>query len=300
MNAGAGPPLDLRKLRYFVAVAEELHFGRAAERLYITQPVLSRQIRQLEQELGADLLARTSRSVALTAAGEQLLEEARALLAAADAARRRLQGAAGGRPALTVGFFVGDSFTDALRRFRAACPEADVHLHRIYWHDQVDVLQDGRVDVAFVHLPIDEQGLELIPVRREPRVAVLSESHPAADARVVGIADLADDPVVIQRGASEAWQAFHNVDPRPDGHRPRSGPEVDNIEEKLEQVAAGAAISFLPASAAAAYVKPGVVYVPVSDIPPIQICLAWPTERRSPYVDAFVRAVRRDVVASAR
>ena len=95
-------------------------------------------------------------------------------------------------------------------------------------------------------------------------------------------------------------EAFHNVDPRPDGHRPRSGPEVDNIEEKLEQVAAGAAISFLPASAAAAYVKPGVVFVPVSDIPPIQICLAWPTERRSAYVDAFVRAVRRDVVASAR
>lgn len=297
MGLAAGPPMDLRKLRYFVAVAEELHFSRAAERLYITQPVLSRQIRQLEQELGTELLTRTSRNVALTAAGEQLLEEARSLLAAAEAASRRLQVAAGGRPTLTVGFFVGDSFTNALRRFAAACPEVDVHLHRIYWHDQVDRLHDGRVDVAFVHLPIDEEGLKLIPVREEPRVAVLSDCHPAAGADVIGVADVADDPVIIHRGASETWQAFHNVDPRPDGHHPRAGPEADNIEEKVELVATGAAISFLPASAAAAYVKPGVVYVPVADIPPIRICLAWPTNRRGRYVDAFVQAVRQDVVA---
>jgi DNA-binding transcriptional LysR family regulator len=292
MGLGSGPPLDLRKLRYFVAVAEELHFGRAADRLYITQPVLSRQIRQLEQELGTQLLARTSRNVALTAAGEQLLEEARALLAAADATRRRLQDAAGGRISLTVGFFVGDSFTDALRRFAAEVPTAEVHLHRIYWHDQVDVLHDGRVDVAFVHLPIDDRGLELMPVRSEPRLAALPAAHPAAGRREIGIDDLADDPVIIQRGASEAWQAFHNVDPRPDGSSPRRGPEVDNIEEKLELVAAGAAVSFVPASSAAAYVKPGVVYVPVSDIPPIEICLAWKADRRSELVDTFVRAVR--------
>lgn len=299
MGLGSGPPLDLRKLRYFVAVAEELHFGRAADRLYITQSVLSRQIRQLEQELGTQLFARTSRNVALTAAGEHLLEEARALLASADAARRRLQDAAGGHPTLTVGFFVGDSFTEALRRFVAEVPGADVHLHRIYWHDQIEVLHDGRVDVAFMHLPIDERGLELMPVRLESRLAALPVTHPAAAKSEISIEDLADDPVIIQRGASEAWQAFHNVDPRPDGSSPRRGPEVDNIEEKLELVAAGAAVSFVPASAAAAYVKPGVVYVPVSDIAPIEICLAWKADRRSQLVETFVRAVRRTAAAGA-
>lgn len=295
---GVGPPLDLRKLSYFVAVAEELHFGRAADRLYITQPVLSRQIRRLEQELDAELFVRTSRSVVLTEAGAHLLEESRALLASADAARRRLQGIAGGHATLTVGFFGGDEFTNALRRFAAARPEAEVHLHRMYWHDQVELLHDGRVDVAFVHLPIDEHGLELLPVRREPRVAVLAASHPAACREEIGIDDLADEPMISHRSASDAWQAFHNVDPRPDGRHPRLGPQVDNLEEKLELVAAGTAISVVPASVAATYVKPGVVYVPITDIPPIQICLAWKADRRSELVDTFVGAVRATTSAA--
>src|SRR3981189_2686799 len=111
MGLGSGPPLDLRTLRYFVAVAEELHFGRAAERLYIAQPVLSRQIRKLEQELGTELLLRTSRSVALTPAGVRLLDEAGSLLAAAEVTRRRIGDIAGERAELTIGFFTGDEFT---------------------------------------------------------------------------------------------------------------------------------------------------------------------------------------------
>lgn len=299
MGLGRAPQLDLRKLGYFVAVAEELHFGRAASRLYITQPVLSRQISQLEDELGTRLLTRTTRKVELTTAGEQLLEEARSLLAAADGVSRRMQGVADGTTTLTVGFFVGDSFTPALQRFSATRPDVAIDLLRIYWHDQVDVLHDGRADVAFVHLPIEEKELSIWPVRSEPRLAVLPAGHPVAAQEEATIADLADDPVVLQRGASDAWQAFHNVDPRPDGRRARRGPEVDNIEEKLEQVAAGRAVSFVPASAAAAYVKPGVSYVPVSDIPPIQICLACSAARRSGLIDAFVRAVRATVPGAA-
>ena len=102
MGLEQGPPLDLRKLRYFVAVAEELHFGRAAERLYVAQPVLSRQVRKLEQELGTDLLLRTSRSVTLTPAGLRLLDEARSLLAAAELARRHIDDIAGERAELTI------------------------------------------------------------------------------------------------------------------------------------------------------------------------------------------------------
>jgi DNA-binding transcriptional LysR family regulator len=291
MGLDSGRPLDLRKLRYFVAVAEELHFGRAAERLYIAQPVLSRQIRKLELELGTDLLLRTSRNVTLTPAGLQVLAEARSLLAAADATRRRIEDVASGEATLTVGFFVGDSFTVALEAFGARHPDVAIDLLRVYWDDQTEVLLDGRADVAFVHLPVDHEGLELLPVRSEPRVAVLPVGHPAAGEPEISIAELADDPVIIQRGATPVWQAFHNVDPRPDGRQPRPGPAVDNLEEKLQHVAAGRAISFVPASVAAAFAQPGIAYVPVTDIPPIKICLAWKSGPPSPLVAAFVNAV---------
>jgi DNA-binding transcriptional LysR family regulator len=296
MDRELGAPLDLRKLRYFVAVAEELHFGRAAERLYIAQPVLSRQIRKLEQELGVELLVRSSRRVALTPAGLQLMEEARSLLASADATRRRIGNIADDQPVLTIGFFVGDEFTAARKAFSARNPDVAIKLHRTYWNDQTELLREGRVDVAFVHLPIDDRELELIPVRSEPRVAVLPEGHPCARKREISISELADDPVIIQRGATPAWQAFHNVDPRPDGTQPRSGPAVDNLEEKLQHVAAGGAVSFLPACVAAAVVQPGVVYVPVNDIPPIPICLAWRADHPSQLVMSF----RACVVEAAR
>jgi DNA-binding transcriptional LysR family regulator len=291
MGLEPGPPLDLRKLRYFVAVAEELHFGRAAQRLYIAQPVLSRQIRKLEQELGTDLLARTSRDVTLTPVGRQVLTEAKSLLAAADATRRRIEELASGQAALTIGFFVGDEFTAALEAFGADYPDVALDMLRVYWHDQTEVLLDGRADVAFVHLPVDDEGLELLPVRSEPRVAVLPLGHPAAGKPEISIAELADDPVIIQRGATPSWQAFHNVDPRPDGRQPRPGPQVDNLEEKLQHIAAGRAISFVPVSVASVVAQPGIAYVPVTDIPPIKICLAWKSGPPSPLVAAFVQAV---------
>jgi DNA-binding transcriptional LysR family regulator len=289
----AGQPLDLRRLRYFVAVAEELHFGRAALRLYIAQPVLSRHIRKLEQELSTQLFVRDSHNVRLTPAGERLLEEGRQLLAAADAARRRMQGAALGEATLTVGFFVGDYFTPALVAFSERRPEVTVALLRIYWHDQIEVLHSGRADVAFVHGPVDPTDLELLPVRAEPRVAVLPATHPLAARPEISIEELTEEPVIEQHGAPPAWEAFHNVDPRPDGSSPRRGPRVDNIEEKLQLVAAGRAISFLPASAAAAVVHAGVAFVPVSDIPPIQISLAWTAGRGSGVIEDFVDAVAR-------
>lgn len=300
MGSGSTAPLDLRKLRYFVAVAEELHFGRAADRLYITQPVLSRQVRQLEQELGTELLDRSSRRVELTEAGRLLLDEGRALLDASDAARRRMQGVADGVAVLRIGFFVGDDFSSALRAFQAEQEErVEIELHRIYWDSQVDLLHKGLVDVAFVHLPIEQDGLELFPVRAEPRVAVLPRDHPEASAESTTIAALAEDPVIIQRGAPAAWQAFHNVDPRADGRHPVAGPAVDCIEEKLELVAAGQGISFVPASSAAVFLNANVAYVPVSDIPPIQICLAWREGDRSPLVRCFAAAVRSEVEKNA-
>lgn len=123
--------LDLRKVRYFVAVAELLHFGRAAERLHIAQPVLSRQIRALEKDMGAPLFERDSHGVTLTAAGRQLLDDAQQLLAAADATRRRVRRPPHGPRRLVVGFRAGVVATRALRAFGAAHPDVEVHARRV-------------------------------------------------------------------------------------------------------------------------------------------------------------------------
>jgi hypothetical protein len=156
------------------------------------------------------------------------------------------------------------------------------------------VLLDGAADVAFVHLPIDERGLELEPLYAEERVALLAADHPLAGQASISIAQLADDPVVLHRGATDAWEAFHNQNPRPDGHVAPQGPTVSNPEEKLELIAAGAAISFVPKSvAAAADHQPGVAIVQVSDIPPTQVCLASNSARHSPLIAGFADAGAR-------
>lgn len=292
--------LDLRKLRYFVAVADGLHFGKAAERLYIAQPVLSRQIRKLEQELGAELLVRSSRRVELTDAGRQLLGEARPLLAAAEAASRRVRRAADGIATLTVGFFIGDPISEARLAFGAARPDVSVDFMRIYWSDQTEVLLDARADVAFVHLPIDEEGLALARLYSAPRVALLAADHPLAGRKEISIAELADDPVIQHRGASPTWESFHNTDPRPGGRRPRPGPTVSNLEEKLHHVATGRAICFVPMSAVTAMqLPPDVTAVSVSDIAPTEVCLAWKAARESSLIAAFVDAARTVLVQAA-
>src|ERR1700722_13743772 len=142
--------LDLRKVRYFVAVAEQLNFGRAAQALHIAQPVLSRQIRALEQELKVRLLERDKRATRLTPAGEALLEDGRALLAAADAARRRVSDADAGTRVFTVGFMPGLIVTPAVREFSRLHPEVRVEVLRTDWLNQTDTIHDGTVDVGYL------------------------------------------------------------------------------------------------------------------------------------------------------
>jgi DNA-binding transcriptional LysR family regulator len=296
--------LDLRRLRYFVAVAQELHFGRAASRLYVAQAVLSRQVQKLEHELGADLFVRSSRRVELTDAGRQLLQDAEPLLAAANAAIRRVRRAAEGVRTLTIGFFIGDPISRLTKAFAVSHPDVVVDVVRIYWSDQTAVLLGTQVEAAFVHLPIDDESLTLTRLYSAPRVALLPAKHPLSDREALSITELADDPVVLHRGASPTWEAWHNTDPRPDGRRPRPGPFVSNLEEKLEVVASGRAISFVPATAAAAVqLGPDVVAIPVTDVPPTEVCLAWKAERESNTILALAetaRGVFADSPAAAR
>ena len=165
--------LDLRKLRYFVAVADRLHFGRAADELHIAQPALSRQIRALEQDLGASLFTRDRHGVALTDAGRQLLADAGPLLASAHAVRRRVTVAARGSRRLAVGFRAGIPVIPATRAFEARHPDVVVDVQRMEWDDQAPMLLDGRVDVGYVRLPIDETGLRVTPLYTEPLMVVL-------------------------------------------------------------------------------------------------------------------------------
>jgi len=275
--------LDLRKLRYFAAVADTLHFGRAADELHIAQPVLSRQIRALEKDLGTPLLTRDSHGVALTDAGRQLLTDAGPLLASAHAVRHRVTVAAQGSRRLMVGFRAGIVATPAVRQFAVRHPDVLVDLWRIEGDDQAAMLLDGRIDVGYVRLPIDEAGLRVTPLYTEPRVAVLPAGHRLAGKEQITEADLAGEPLL--------WHAGTSTQPTRRPH-PDAGYRVRGVDETLEHVAAGRGISFLAGSAAVFYSHPEVRYVPIPDLAPDQVCLAVAESRTSPLVDDFLSAAQ--------
>lgn len=275
--------LDLRKLRYFVAVADRLHFGRAADELHIAQPVLSRQIRALEQDLGASLFTRDRHGVALTDAGRQLLADTGPLLASAHAVRRRVTVAARGSRRLMVGFRAGIAVTPAVRLFADRHPDVLVDVQRIEWDDQAAMLLDGRIDIGYVRLPIDEAGLRVTPLYTEPRVAVLPAGHRLAGRERIAQADLAGEPLV--------WHADAGTQPTRRPH-PNAGYLVRGVDETLEHVAAGRGISFLARSATVFYSHPEVSCVPVPDLAPEQVCLAVAESRTSLLVDAFLAAAQ--------
>ncbi|MEV7682107.1 LysR substrate-binding domain-containing protein [Streptomyces sp. NPDC088341] len=275
--------LDLRKLRYFVAVADHLHFGRAADELHIAQPALSRQIRALEQDLGASLFTRDRHGVELTDAGRQLLADAGPLLASTHAIRRRVSAAVDGKRRLMVGFRAGIAVTPAARAFEDRHPDVVVDVQRIEGDDQAAMLLDGRIDVGYVRLPIDEAGLRVTPLYTEPRVAVLPAGHRLAGKEEVTEADLAGEPLL--------WHGDPSTQPTKPP-LPNAGYPVRGVDETLEHVAAGRGISFLARSASVFYSHPDVVYVPIPGLAPDQVCLAVAASHTSPVVDDFVTAAR--------
>jgi len=284
--------VDLRKLRYFVAVAEESHFGRAAERLHITQPVLSRQIRALERELGARLFSRGKQATELTAPGRQLLEDARPLLASALALARRVQRAAHGTATFTVGFMPGITVTGAVRDFTARHPELEVRVVRTSWDTQVRAVHEGLLDISFVRLPVDRRGLTLRPVFCEPRVAVLPARHRLAGKQSIGIADLAAERLLQDPDAVPEWRDLPDrISDEEAGPRPAFG----SVEEKLEHVATSGGVLVLPLSTAAYYTHTDVAHVSIEDIGPNEVCLAWSADRDSPLMPEFA-----DVTAAAQ
>jgi DNA-binding transcriptional LysR family regulator len=275
--------LETRELRYFVAVAEELHFGRAAERLGIAQPPLSRAIRQLEHRLGARLLDRDRRGVALTEPGRVLLHEAREALDAVTAAGHRTQRAADPERRLVLATKAGAShellqgILDAAAREPGATP-VEVLLCEV--GEQAGLLRTGRADVALMHRPVDDlAGFDTEDLVTEGQVAILPAGHPLASRDRLTLAEVSDVPgLPIAR-----W-------PRLDGTYPEGpGPEVRTQSQLAQLVALGRTLLVIPASSRA-WQWPEHVAVPVVDAPEITTVLAWPASSRSLAVAALVRS----------
>ncbi|SMD26130.1 LysR family transcriptional regulator [Kibdelosporangium aridum] len=287
--------VDTRVLRYFVAVAEELSFTRAAERLFVSQPALSRQIRQLESDLKINLFARTSREVRLTSAGEALVPIAKGIIADWQAAQRTARGiAALESRVLRIGFEAtgaGPLATKARTTFAARHPDVTIEPKRFDWGGEVAALRDGLVDTAFLWLPADTTGLHTEIVAVEQRLVGFCAAHRLAAKDSVSIMDLKDEPLMWTRKAPKHWVDWWAVNPRPDGSQPVWGPENDNVEEMLEHVAAGAGVCISPESMAAYYARPDLVWRPIIDIPPLRIALARPAASTNPLVAAFADVV---------
>jgi DNA-binding transcriptional LysR family regulator len=276
--------VDLRKLRYFVAVAEQLHFGRAAEELHIAQPVLSRQIRALEGELRVQLFTRDKRSTQLTPAGRQLLTDAAPLLANAEALRRRVTRAARRPDSFTVGFMPGLLVTEAVRAMVALHPALEVDVLQTTYYDQTIVVHDGRADVSYIRLPADLRGLETRPLLAEPRAVMLPLGHRLAGKDAVSITDLADEHLLQDPEVVPEWR---DVATEMRTCARRSVPGFRTVEEKLEHVAAGHGIVLLPWSTAVFYTRPDIAYAHVTGIADNQVLLAWEAGRPSPLIRDF-------------
>jgi DNA-binding transcriptional LysR family regulator len=290
--------MELRHLRYFVVVAEELHFGRAAVRLRIAQPPLSQQIRSLERELGVALLIRTTRRVALTAAGTAFLEQARRVLEQADRAVRTAQRASRGEIGhLAIGFVPSadlDILPRALRLWRTRVPDADVELHALLPGQQVEALRHGHIQLGILRLPIDDLSLALESIQREPLVAALPARHPLARRARVRIADLnADAMIVFPRHTAPGHYDLLLSTCRNAGFTPRILHETESLQTNVGLIAAGLGVSLLPASIRNLR-RIGVVYRPLTPpVPYTEMAVAYIRENMSEIGQAFLEILRQ-------
>jgi DNA-binding transcriptional LysR family regulator len=278
--------LDLRRLRYFTTVAEELSFVRAADLLHMTQPALSRQISALEHDLGSRLFDRDRRGTSLTAAGKQLLEDAIPLLAASTALERRARLAGRGATRFAVGFMPGVHSTPIIREFAARAPYLVIDVVYTSVTDQLDFLVDGRVDVCFVRLPLGDDAFTTLPLFPEPQVVAVPSSHPVAGQPAIEINQVSGLPLLQDRGEVPEWHG-EVAEPQP---RPTSGLQRrPTIEEKLERVALDEGMAVLPAGIAGFYRRPDISYVPVMDVAPRMVALAYSKHRTMPELDEFAK-----------
>ncbi|MET7478480.1 LysR family transcriptional regulator [Streptomyces sp. NPDC005648] len=275
--------MESRSLRYFVAVAEELNFARAAERLGISAPPLSRAIRKLETDLGVTLFERTTHSVTLTAPGTVLLTEARIALDALHAAGRRAQRAADREPKLVLAVKAdGDAglLESILARYAAEPAARPVTVRLSGWGEQTRLLHEGEADAALLYEPFDRAGLDAETVTVDRHLAALPAAHPLAARDGLTLADLALPGV--EPGSPHGLARYRE--------RMVERHAIADLPQLITLVELGELVTLLPAAVTRRYPRPGVVYREIPDAPPATLSIAWPQQSRSPATAALVRA----------
>jgi DNA-binding transcriptional LysR family regulator len=289
--------MELRHLRYAVAVAEELHFGRAAARLNISQPPLSQQIKQLEEELGIQLFRRTKRQVQLTEPGALFVADARIALAqAAYAATIGDRVKQGVRGRLTIGMVTpADSivFQRILRRFGSAHPEIRIVLRSMTTADQLDALRDGRLQLGFTSSPIEDKSLDFLTVLRQPLAVAMPEGHRLAKRRRVSWRALALEPhILFPRHVSPGHYDLIAAACLARGVALNVVHEVDNTYTAFAMVAAGLGVSIVPAFAREA-LRSGILIQDLEPpVPFVELRLAYRAGARPHVIDLFVTTVK--------
>lgn len=290
--------MELRRVRYFVAVAEELHFRRAAERLHLAQPALSQQVRKLEQELGVELLHRTKRAVALTSVGAVFLDEARRLLRHADETARIARNAGAGASArLRVGH-LSDALPAVLPRaisaFASRYPAVEIVPETTTPRRAVEDVRAGRLDIAVVGLPAEATGLRVTPFAEEHIVAAIAERHLLSGRTQIPLAALADTPVALLPRAGNP--AFHDA-VLAGCHTAGWSPNLidvaePSVEHALLLVTSRNAVALLPGSVVDRYTSVGVTFRKLEPpAPMIELALVTRTEPIETSIAAFLRLV---------
>jgi len=276
--------LDLRLVRYFTVVAEHSHFGRAADELRVAQPSLSRQIRRLEQQLGARLFDRTPQGTRLTEAGEVFLPQARDLLKAADHAAAQTRAAAS-PSRVTVGYTSGLIVTPAVRELRRQNPDADVKVVHLDIGEPRTALLDHKVDAVVTRSLFTTDELTVTILYSQQRVVLLPLDHRLAGKEYVTVEDIADEPLPRIANSDPVWSSYWLLEPRPDGRPAPDGPVIEHLEDKFELVAAGESLAI--AVDHGRPIRPDITAVPLEGVEPSHVVVATRANDRNRLVAAF-------------
>ena len=287
--------VDTRLLRYFAAVAAEGNLTRAAERLFVSQPTLTKQIRQLEAQLGVPLFTRSRAGMALTAAGQALAGQIGAVLASWEQALQETKAAASrAARVLRVGFMssaANEATQQIIAAFNRRRPDWRVDMRQGAWSDATAGLAGGDADVALLRLPFPgQEGMRIEVLLTEPRWVVLPPTHPLAARDHVCFSDLWDEPFVAAPAETGPWRDYWLAADERQGHEIRIGYVTDQPDAYLTAIANGYGIALAPESAARYYARPGITYRPVTGVSPSQVGVAWrPANDTNPVVQDFVR-----------
>ncbi|MFI6985492.1 LysR family transcriptional regulator [Embleya sp. NPDC050154] len=290
--------MERDELETFLILAEELHFGRTADRMRLSRSRVSQLVNRLERHVGAPLFVRTSRRVGLTAIGRQLRDDVAPLHLALAAAVERAQTTARGIDAvLHVGFstpLTGEIVLRAAELLRSAHPELAVEICEVPLADPYGQLRNGEFDVQVAELPVRETDLAHGPtLLREGRTLAIASDHPLAAHAAVVFEDLADLPLLTIAGElPDHVREFHAPTHTPGGRAIGRGPSVTNMQEALMMVAAGRGALLSPAHASAYFARPGVTYVPFLDAEPVDYGLVWRSEENTEAMRVFAQAIR--------